>query len=130
MHDQQPQGTSARKASSESMGPWSATKERARWFLTQWFSSGNANATGIGWHAQSKALAVLAKNGMSAHYYMAPVNIDDAELAEALRFLSSAGYLITHDSSGALVGKVATVPTNKDERAEQRRAQLHLVKTD
>jgi hypothetical protein len=99
-------------------------------FLAHFFCPGNAYPAGIAEHARLAAFAVLAKNGMSAHAYLAAADIDDAELANALRLLSKYGYLITHDSSGALVGRVITVSADSKVRAEQRRAQLHLVKND
>lgn len=110
----------------------SLTKLRARVqrLLNDLFFGSDIHGTGISEHAQSAALAVLAKNGMRAHYYMVAIGIDDAELANALRFLRSAGYLITDDSSDALVGKVAAVPANKVDRAETRRAKLHVVDND
>lgn len=105
-------------------------RSRVQRLLSHLFFGAGTHATGISEHARSAALAVLAKNGMLAHYYMAAVGIEDAELANALRFLSSAGYIITQESSVALVGKVATVTANKIDPAETRRAKLHLVDND
>lgn len=79
--------------------------------------------------AKEKALDVLGKHGFRAHYYLPQVGIEDRELADACHLLAGKGFLIT-DSSGALVGKVATARLTPAELAKERRASFRLVKSE
>lgn len=76
--------------------------------------------------ARERALDVLEKHGLCAHWYAPAAGIEDQELAEACHFLGGHGFLIT-DTQGGLVGKVATARLSTEEIAQQRRAQFRLV---
>ena len=54
-------------------------RARVQRLLNELFFGSDIHGTGISEHARSAALAVLAKNGMRAHYYMASIGIEDAE---------------------------------------------------
>lgn len=79
--------------------------------------------------ARENALDVLEKHGFRAHYYLPQVGVEDKELAGACRLLAGTGFLIT-DSTGALVGKVATARLTPAELTKERRASFRLVKTE
>lgn len=77
--------------------------------------------------SRRNALELLTKHGLRAHYYLPAAGQTDEELAAALRMFGDSGYIVTRESTGELVGAVATVATNSDERAKQRRAKLRLI---
>lgn len=73
------------------------------------------------------AVFEIEKHGMKAHLYMAGAkNRQDEKLSYALDTLEAAGFIIT-DSSGALVGCVATKNPDSNELAQQRRATFKIV---
>lgn len=73
-------------------------------------------------------LDILAKHGLRAHFYLPAAGIEDAELAEALRRVSSAGYIITDQTGNQLMGKVASIPMTTNEIADMRRAEFKVVR--
>lgn len=76
------------------------------------------------------ALNVIGKHGYRAHLYLPAVGrLEDRNLANALNSLAASGHIIT-DSTGALVGKVATARLTPEELAKERRAGFRLVKTE
>lgn len=79
--------------------------------------------------ARESALDILQKHGLRAHYYLPGIGLEDRELANACHRMAAAGHIIT-DSTGALVGKVATARLTPEELAQERRASFRLVKTE
>lgn len=76
------------------------------------------------------ALDIIGKHGYRAHYYFPAVGLlKDRELANALNSLAASGHIIT-DSTGAIVGKVATTRLTPEELAQDCRAGFRLVKTE
>lgn len=76
--------------------------------------------------AINRALSVLAKNGYQAHYYTPDQDVEDQELAAALRLLGRSGFIIT-DKSGDLAGQVSLAHSGSESRARQRRAQFRVI---
>lgn len=76
--------------------------------------------------ARDRALSVLAKKGYRAHYYAPDLNIEDQELAAALRLLGRSGFIIT-EQGGDLVGKVSLAHSGSESRARQKRAQFRGI---
>lgn len=76
--------------------------------------------------ARDRALSVLAKKGYRAHYYAPDLDIEDQELAAALRLLGRSGFIIT-DQAGDLVGKVSLAHSGSESRARQKRAQFRVI---
>jgi hypothetical protein len=76
--------------------------------------------------SKKKAFDVLSKHGIDAHYYVAAAGCADAELADALRLLSTSGFIMTI-ANGSVVGKVAKATLTADERAREMRKQFFLV---
>lgn len=88
--------------------------------------SPRARAEMLGDFARERALDVLAKHGLRAHWYAPTAGVEDPELADACRLLGDHGFLIT-GARGELVGKVATARLSSEEIAQQRRAQFRLI---
>ncbi|MBM1184748.1 MULTISPECIES: hypothetical protein [Pseudomonas] len=76
--------------------------------------------------ARDRALSVLAKKGYQAHYYAPDLDVEDQELAAALRLLGRSGFIIT-DQGGDLVGKVSLAHSGSESRARQKRAQFRVI---
>ena len=73
------------------------------------------------------AIKEIERYDMKAHFYLAGVgNRSNENLSYALDTLDAAGFIVT-DSTGALVGKVATKNLGSDEIARQRRALFRVV---
>ncbi|MFK5894962.1 MAG: hypothetical protein QM504_17225 [Pseudomonadota bacterium] len=86
-----------------------------------------AEGCGMSTEARDKALDILDKNGITAHFYLAASESrDNDELSRALDYLSSCGFIMTKDNS--LVGGVAKARLSSDENATRRRAELKLIK--
>lgn len=95
---------------------------------SKWFSTA-VDGTGLGVNGREKALDLLEKNGLRAHYYLPAIGMDNQELANACRILASAGYIIT-TSDGTITGKVASARPTKDEQIALRRASFKLVQSN
>lgn len=76
--------------------------------------------------ARTKALDILDRHGLRAHYYMPAIGMQDQELANACRTLASAGFIIT-SADGTIIGEVAVARPTKSEQIENRRASFKLV---
>jgi hypothetical protein len=87
-----------------------------------------ASAPGRKAPSRKDALNVLAGHGLKAHFYLPAAGVEDQELANALRRVAAAGYIVTYEESEQLFGKVASIPMTSDEKAELRRAQFKRVK--
>jgi len=99
--------------------------------LRKWVISTNRKwiAAGLsmsGMERRDQAFDVVAKHGLDAHLYLAASGVNDRELADALRFLSDRGYVVT-DRNGNLVGKVAKAQLTPGEAALERRAKMYLI---
>jgi predicted HD phosphohydrolase len=83
--------------------------------------------TDVGEVARARALDVLERHALQAHWYAPAVGCTDGELADALRLLGDSGHLIT-DRHGALVGRFATCRPTHEECAAMRRASFRVVR--
>ena len=54
------------------------------------------------------------------------LDVEDQELAVALRLLGRSGFIIT-DQGGDLVGKVSLAHSGSESRARQKRAQFRVI---
>lgn len=54
------------------------------------------------------------------------LDVEDQELAAALRLLGRSGFIIT-DQGGDLAGKVTLACSSSESRARQKRAQFRLI---
>ena len=54
------------------------------------------------------------------------LDVEDQELAAALRLLGRSGFIIT-DQGGDLVGKVSLAQSGSESRARQKRAQFRVI---
>ena len=76
---------------------------------------------------REKALDILEKHGFRSHYYLPAIGMTDPELAEACRFLSQRGHIIT-DQDGRLVGAFAATRLTPNEVAEEKRKSIRRIK--
>lgn len=73
------------------------------------------------------AIREIEMRGMKAHLYLAGAkNRQDEKLSYALDTLEAAGFIVT-DSSGALVGGLATKNLGSNDLARLRRATFKIV---
>ncbi|HEY0843430.1 hypothetical protein [Methylotenera sp.] len=95
---------------------------------SKWFDT-SVESSVLSVVGRDKALDLLEKNGLRAHYYLPAVGMESQELANACRTLASAGYIITA-ADGTITGKVASARPTKKELAALRRAAFKLVQAN
>jgi len=72
-----------------------------------------------------RALDILERHGLRARHYLPHLGVDDQELAEACRWLSNQGYVITNPH-GALFGRSVAARPDEEEGPEARRALMRV----
>jgi len=107
-----------------------AKQQRIKWNMLTWLKDRIKSAQECDRLSEASidsAVCEIEKHGMQAHLYLAGVKCrHDEKLCHALDTLNAAGFIVT-DSSGALVGGVATKNLGSSELAHQRRATFRIV---